>query len=170
MYSQKAYIQGSRKIELFNVLDSERKEKERPLEISYQCFWLVILKFFRVIDGENLKNVTTVPWNNVTCNEACWRVSFFDNDKGNVRNDYGCRDETNCDAAYQSEQCYRADASGRGHVCVQCCLEPKCNSDVITEERKRELLGSDSTNTSTPLKSWELLTIILVATVLHHFL
>ena len=46
-------------------------------------------------------------WSAVTCSDACWRVSYFDFKLGNVRNDYGCMDQTYCDGVYQREQCYR---------------------------------------------------------------
>ena len=46
-------------------------------------------------------------WSAVTCSNACWRVSYFDFKLGNVRNDYGCMDDTFCDSVYQREQCYR---------------------------------------------------------------
>ena len=73
----------------------------------------------RIFDGGKPKTEVVQNWSTKTCNDACWRVSYFDSELGNVRNDYGCMDSTFCDDSYQSEQCYRPDASGHGHVCVQ---------------------------------------------------
>ena len=80
-------------------------------------------------------------WSAVTCSNACWRVSYFDFKLGNVRNDYGCMDETYCDSLYQREECYRPDALDSGRVCIQCCKSNFCNAEQFTEAQMRNISG-----------------------------
>lgn len=79
-------------------------------------------------------------WSFVTCEDACWRIGYFDFELGNVRNEYGCQ-SSYCDESYQIEDCYQPNGINSGRVCIQCCKYDKCNGKIFNEQQMRQISG-----------------------------